>query len=171
MRLAALAMCTLLLVPILPAGAQTALLPEPIVLLDGRSIAACGVRVPGDVRGAPVVLEVMLARTKAGGDIVARLSASGGRTSDSFRLTTASQRSEQIFVGAPARDGGSIELRTSAASAAVTLLIQELMVSGAILEVTLEGGETGSIQIPGPMPQSVRAGYLNCAGDLFRPGE
>lgn len=145
--------------------------PEPIVLLDGRNIVACGVRIAAETGGAENRLDVMLMRTKDAADLVARLMPGGSRSIERFGLTTATQSSDQIFSESPLRDDGVIELRAPAASAAVTSLIQELMVSGAVLDVTYAGNEKTTSSIRGPMPQSVRAAYLNCAGDLYRPGD
>ncbi len=50
-------------------------------------------------------------------------------------------------------------------------LVRELMVSGGTVELASDGEPPRRLSVPGPLPQLVRASYLNCAGDLYRPGE
>ncbi|MEL7048029.1 MAG: hypothetical protein AAFO75_03555 [Pseudomonadota bacterium] len=47
--------------------------------------------------------------------------------------------------------------------------IQSIMVRGADIEMTSNGGRNLALSLPGPVPNLVRASYLNCSGDLFRP--
>jgi hypothetical protein len=62
-------------------------------------------------------------------------------------------------------------LRTSARLSGIegARFIQGVMVSGGMIDLRSTSGQTLALDLPGPMPQLVRASYLNCAGDLFRP--
>ncbi|MEO1205765.1 MAG: hypothetical protein AAFV45_05480 [Pseudomonadota bacterium] len=47
--------------------------------------------------------------------------------------------------------------------------IQSIMVAGANITLRDDAGKPLTLSLPGPVPNLVRASYLNCSGDLFRP--
>lgn len=48
-------------------------------------------------------------------------------------------------------------------------LMRDLMLSGARVDLERSTGHTVQVVIQGPVANSVRAAYLNCAGDLIKP--
>lgn len=137
-------------------------LVSPIVLLDGRTIVACGAR--ATTADGRTGVEVRLTRTAGS----AELSLSGTINGEQSRISadTASILSSALFG-----DQSGPVMRTPADDPRVTTFIQELMVSGAKVRLERAGTEVLEASIAGPLPQSTRAAYLNCAGDLYRPGE
>jgi hypothetical protein len=148
---------------------------EPLVLIDGERIVVCGAAATFDVGGGTASLSVALERKEQGADLVVR-----GRWREAdgkpllierLTLATASTKASEVVSRRAAEPDGTLALSGPAASPSVTILIQEFMVSGARATFESAGREPLAFIIPGPLPQSTRAAYLNCAGDLYRPGE
>jgi hypothetical protein len=138
------------------AHAEPARRIEPLVYLHDGQIKACGVRF------GFVDIEVAMKLERAGA--TAELVVSAQPAAD-VRLATASQDTSRLITG-PASDGSWRGVPDPTAGA---MLWQELMIGGARITI---GGPTERprrLVVPGPLPQQVRASYLNCAGDLFGP--
>lgn len=157
MRLAALAL--LLAAP--AAGAQQW---RPVVALEGRTPAVCGI----EVRAGAVSVRLEKRRQTAGIVTVLRVHTPDGAPLRAA-LRTASADTGSLL--APAAGAGSafeaaalLEDRLEGG-----LLPRELAISGGTLEWTAADGGTHRVVLRGPAPRDVAAAYLNCAGDLVAP--
>lgn len=150
-----------------PAGAPVSVLA--LAGLEAGNVRQCGIRAVSGDGADQVVLEIALERAGAAADLVVRASlpSARGGVSD-VRVTPRGVVLEDI--GEPVRTSLGVERRMPASSEKVTAFIHELMLQGTRATVTAAGREL-AINIPGPLSASVRASYLNCAGDLYRPGE
>ncbi|MGQ0672152.1 MAG: hypothetical protein ACT4N2_04635 [Hyphomicrobium sp.] len=148
---------------------------EPIVLLSDGRVAACGARATFSEADGVIVLDVMLRRKGDGADLVLGGSwhtpQGRARSIDALTLSTATVHTKAFAIGAPVMGASGREVTAPAADPRVTTLIQELMVSGGSIEIAVDGASPRSLVVPGPIPHATRSLYLNCAGDLFRPGE
>lgn len=71
----------------------------------------------------------------------------------------------------PRLEQGRLVTRTPLPGFEGTEFIRGLMVEGARLELIDAAGRSLALSLLGPVPHSVRASYLACAGDLVGPGE
>lgn len=144
-----------------------------LVGLENGTVRQCGVRVVVSLDDGDLAAEIALERRGRFTDLVVRATlgegGSGARALADFRIEP---RTAEL-PGMPPHDtsGGLVERRSAAADPRITAVIQELMIAGAVLVATRADGNSERIDIKGPLPASVRAAYLNCAGDLYRPGE
>lgn len=149
---------------------------EPIVGLRDGKIAQCGARLIFD-RGREVLLiEVDLTRQDGGARLglraVARQPSGAAAGLEKLEAATASVSSAELFAApAPSADAATLIYERDASDPRVTTFIQELMVSGARFRLLRSDGVAFDLDTTGPLPQSTRAAYLNCAGDLYRPAE
>jgi hypothetical protein len=65
----------------------------------------------------------------------------------------------------PFMDGGDVMHSGSAEEAG--FIIQRFMIAGGAFELE-QSGRRSVFEVKGPLPQSVRAAYLNCTGDMYR---
>jgi len=146
---------------------------EPIALLLDGKISGCGVTArfapPGAgslavsltlIRDAesPTGTRFVLGADHAEGLIIRHLSLTTGALDTSSRFTRSEQKTKSRFETSAVLEpleGGE--------------LMRSLMISGAAIAVQIEGLTDVKVSLPGPVPAGVRSGYLNCAGDLFRP--
>ena len=114
-------------------------------------------------------MEIALERSGAATELVVRASGPGtaARISD-VRVVPRTIRLDAMSGPFPAPHG--TERRMSSSSSQVTAFIHELMLRGTHAVVATAQRDI-EIEVPGPLSASVRAAYLNCAGDLYRPGE
>ncbi len=161
-----------------PAIAQTTV--EPVVLVsEAGAIKACGVRAVFKATGEEKRFE-LLVRREGNATILAlrgpcnRLvnSPEGGfeiPTLDTANYGSTDVMQEKRFQSIE----GLNELSAPATDDNIALLIQELMIGGGTFACRFEGKERAeqSYRLSGPLPNQVRAAYLNCSGDLFRPEE
>lgn len=151
---------------------------EPVVLIDDQgTINACGVRAVAGEGHAATVFELLVRRAGDAAILAVRgrcgsvgdngadgaspapnLATSGG---DSISLM---QDAELTGLG-----GGISELAAPATDDGIAMMIQRLMIGGGKFSCSPAGPGSVALVIPGPLPNQVRAAYLNCAGDLFRP--
>jgi hypothetical protein len=116
-----------------------------------------------------MTLEIALERSGAVTDLVVRAGGPGtGRSISDIRLVPRTVPLDAMSGPFPTAQG--TERRMSAADAKVTAFIQELMLRGTRAVVVTSRRDI-AVEVPGPLSASVRAAYLNCAGDLYRPGE
>jgi len=158
---------------------------EPVVLIQDGTLAACGLRALFQTGTARIRFSVV--NHKDGPATRFELTTFWQDTREpdlapaDARLVTATLDSAEMFTDkartAPAasaattQQGGPAphvkEARLDGLTGA--RLVQSLMVGGGRLSLTAKDGQTLELNMPGPMPNLIRASYLNCAGDLFRP--
>lgn len=145
----------------------------PVVELDASGgVAGCGVRfVP---EGADDVSSIALVARKSATGVMFHLEAivtdrPGLIAPRTITLQTASHDTRAL-TGIE-REPGRIAFAGPLPGDEGAGLVRELMVSGGTVEIASDGEPPRRLSAPGPLPQLVRASYLNCAGDLYRPGE
>lgn len=146
---------------------------RPVVLTDEGALVGCGLAADYRTKGQEMTISVVGLRDQTATRfmIEARPSKSGQGAAKpaSLVLRTGTLDSSSLFP--PPSETAGQSLVTSARLEPVTgaRFIQSVMVAGADVDVALASGDALALALPGPMPQLVRASYLNCAGDLFRP--
>lgn len=157
-----------LLALISPANAQrqppiTAL--EPLVKLASDALAACGFKATfvSDPNAAQV-LEVVLERNSSNPFVAVRVE--GAAEGAKLRVL----RPKQIAAFRLQRSLGTVVLSAPANDPDATEFIRQTMTFGIDVEVSTSSAAE-ILKVQGPVPPSIRAAYLNCAGDLYRPGE
>lgn len=140
---------------------------EPVVLLKEGNIRACGVRVKVSNYQAARTFELLVRRS--GSDTLLELRADCGANAAQPVIQTRTISTADLLTGESSRSAGFVVLRAPATSDKVARLIQEFMIGGGTLSCGKPAGE--NYTLGGPLPNQTRAGYLNCAGDLFRPEE
>ncbi len=167
--------------PLAAAAGQAPVTAEtvaPVVLMRSGDIAACGLTASASVNGGAAVASLTLLKdsgTAPGTRFVLHglwtgPSATPRRVSD-LTLKTASQDTASSFSKPAPDDDGAFETTAVLPGLDGANLFRELMLGGGTIEMHEEddGGDTLTLLIPGPVTPSVRAAYLNCAGDLFWP--
>jgi len=146
---------------------------EPVALMKDDQLKGCGFKLNFFTAKAKIDFDVVA--LKAGPATEFELAATWLDRFDqphsvgSFRLKSPTLDSANSFP-AVSKDGpGQARTRAKLEGIEGARFIQGLMVGGGSLWLTDASGEKLSFEIPGPMPNQVRASYLNCAGDLFRP--
>jgi hypothetical protein len=169
--------------------AAEALTATPIVRLHEGRIVACGIGLTATTTaraaasaGAPVAAE--LVNERVGDGSVLRLTvetaAAVPSTGASSALATRTHDTARLLPAptVTVRDGRTVLMAVGPVDpTAGAFLMQELAVGGGVVRVAVTAdasgptaGRAGVVHeavIPGPLPQSVRAAYLACAGDLF----
>ncbi len=146
---------------------------EPIVLTANGKLKACGVRVVFVTAKEKIDFSVIGFKSSSGNafelSAVLRDRYDRPLPARSFELDTATLKSVEAFdPPTPDKDGRS-STRKVLEGITGARFIQGYMVSGGALRLTNPDGAVVTFDIPGPMPNSIRASYLNCSGDLFRP--
>lgn len=150
-----------------------ALRAGPVVELDASGgVSGCGVRFFPE--GADDVSAIALVARKSAAGVMFHLEAfvtgrPGIVTPRTVTLQTASHDTRALT--SIEREPGRIAFAGALPGDEGSGLVRELMVSGGTVELDSEGVPPRRLSVPGPLPQLVRASYLNCAGDLYRPGE
>lgn len=148
---------------------------EPLTLMTEGAISACGTRLRVDIDGTALTVDLMVTKGGEAGSLVLRAGyESPGSTMlpvTKAEVRTSNVSTNDIFL-APGRYevDGALILEAPASDSRIAPLLQELMAGGGSLEIAREFMlAPDTIAIPGPLPQSVRAPYLACAGDLVGP--
>lgn len=151
-----------------------ALRAGPVVELDASGgVAGCGVRfVP---EGADDVSAIALVARKSAAGVMFHLEAivtdrPGLIAPRTITLLTASHDTRAL-TAIERREPDRIAFAGPLPGDEGAGLVRELMVSGGTIEVVSDGVPPRRLSVPGPLPHLVRASYLNCAGDLYRPDE
>lgn len=147
----------------------------PVVQLSDGDIALCGVRGEADFGAARIAVEVAIRKAPGDADRSEfRISAAptSGKTTvaiTGLSVRTAGLAPTEAFKSE--RDvSGALTLTGALPPTDGAMFMQQLLVGGGTATLAINGDPASiDIAIPGPAPQSVRAAYLNCAGDLFRP--
>lgn len=151
---------------------------DPVVLMREGSLEGCGLDAAYRTRGNTASVKVIAMR--AAGGVTFQLRGSwtkpghgehGEAAPRTLLLQTGTWRSNDHFPAATTTATDPDTIATQAALPGITgaRFIQSVMISGATVEMTNAAGETLKLDLPGPLPQRVRASYLNCTGDLYRP--
>ena len=146
---------------------------EPLMLLEGARIAACGVRIAPDAGRHPIAAAEM--RISRAGDTTLftfSLTATAGMSValSGVTLTTASYSTVELFPPPQPASSGRLETRTQLDAFTGADLMRELLVSGGRITAMSADGAAHDLPVDPPIPHGVRQAYLNCAGDLVRPG-
>lgn len=83
-------------------------------------------------------------------------------------LTTA-EASTSGFSALVDRERGTYETSGTFEALEGGTVMRDLMLSGATIALSVRGRPRVDLILTGPLAASVRTGYLQCAGDLFRP--
>lgn len=146
----------------------------PVIELSGQDIALCGVRGTVTLPEGRVAIEVAIRKLDGPAEgtefrVSAKLVGKVGNGPAGLSVRTATSGTTADFAAQPDYPGG-VTLTGQLPPTEGAMFMQQLMVSGARAMLTYKGSaKPVEVTIPGPAPQSVRAAYLNCAGDLFRP--
>lgn len=175
--LCALLMTAVLMGP-LPGDCSELLLPrsaEPVVLLDNRDVAGCGFEARYEAGQESVKIGVLLMKENAATVFEISgtwISESGApRSIDDFSLRSTGLDTRTLFPPLQQTADGRASTRKSLPGFEGTEFIRNLMVGGATITLMSKAGARLDLTLPGPLSQSIRASYLNCAGDLIRPAE
>lgn len=154
-------------------GAPAEVLVLPLAGLEDGQVRQCGVRVVAGLEGAELTADIALERRGRFADLALRGSVRnhGGPANTLADLRLEPRHAELPDMPPHDASGGQVERRSAASDPRVTAFIQDLMLAGVVIVATRVDGTLERIAIQGPLSASVRAAYLNCAGDLYRPGE
>jgi hypothetical protein len=139
---------------------------EPIILMQGQAIVACGVKAKFGQLTESFVMEMSLKKEGDGKRLDMKLS--GPEQIRAFDLQT-KPGSHDPFVGTkPVISDRDAYLTIDATKMDLTGYMRDFFVEDQLLTVEMAGGLTLELAIRGPISNSVRAAYLNCAGDFYR---
>ena len=142
----------------------------PLSGLEAGEVRQCGIRAISGEGARQLVIDIALERSGTAADLVVRASAAGTRSSDISDIRLMPHTVALASMSGPARTAEGLERRAPASDEKITAVIHELMLRGTRAVVVIAQRDI-AIDVPGPLSASVRAAYLNCAGDLYRPGE
>ncbi len=153
------------------AGAvESSALVMPLSGLEAGEVRQCGIRTISGIGADQLILDIALERSGAATDLVVRVNAGGTSASGLSDVRLVPRTVTLDAMSGPVRTAQGLERRTPASSEKVTAFIHELMLRGTRAVVVTRQRDV-AIDVAGPLSASVRAAYLNCAGDLYRPGE
>jgi hypothetical protein len=158
-----------------PAAVQAAAQLEPVTLLRDGAIAACGIKAEAHSGGNRALFALTLYRDRSR-PTGTRMILSGSWTDETttavalkgLRFTTTQDLIDPLTSPRVA-EGGAYEQIIDPEQDAAANAIREAMLSGATATLTSVTGAIFKITTSSPVSGSIRAAYLNCAGDLFRP--
>ena len=158
-------------------GAVVAQTMEAVVLIKDGVVSACGIKAAANISGGAAAASLTLfkdAKSASGTRFVLHgLWTSAGahpaRLASLTLRTVAADTSTMFSAVSGARDG-AFETTGELPPLDGANLFRELMLSGAIISMRDADGARLDLEIIGPVSPSVRAAYLNCAGDLVGPG-
>jgi hypothetical protein len=149
---------------------------EAVILMNNGAIAACGIKVAANISGGAATASLVLyrdAKTVSGTRFVLRglwtSAAAYPASLSTLTLRTIAADTGTTFSTVTSAPDGAFETSADLALLDGANLFRELMLSGAIISMRDAGGARLDLEITGPVSASVRAAYLNCAGDLFGP--
>ncbi len=146
---------------------------NPLILFENDRLVKCGLRAAfgtGDTGySADIVLHRMGDTAQWVVEVIGPTLTAGGPSPHDLGVKTASHDTRKNFSKPVSLASGSFEVRGSLEGLEGSTFIQEIMVQGATIGVTPAAGDSVQLILSGPLPQPVRASYLMCAGDLFRP--
>ena len=138
---------------------------SPIIEMQGDNIIACGQR----VRFEPSHVQIDLALRKEDAQpLLSIIAHQDGERLAGLALKTATISASDILGREIILPDGGVKRVAAPTSDKATVFLREYFVSGFELGLRASDGKTIKLQLDGPSPNSVRAAYLNCAGDFFR---
>lgn len=176
LKLRPLVMCAAVALSLAFAGrvfagaAENSALVMPLTGLEAGEVRQCGIRTISGFGADQLILDIALERSGKATDLVVRANAGGPSASGLSDVRLLPRTVPLNAMSGPVRTAQGLERRTPASSEKVTAFIRELMLRGT-RAVVVKRERDVAIDVAGPLSASVRAAYLNCAGDLYRPGE
>jgi hypothetical protein len=138
---------------------------EPLVGLQNGDVRQCGLKAKFVAEtDRPLTLEIALERGQGGSIVAVRVI--GAPPAATVAIAT----QDPLPKFAAAHSDTAVALQAPADSPEATDFLRRAMIAGVRVDMGYQGLQQ-RLEINGPVPQSVRAAYLNCAGDLYRPGE
>ncbi|MDX2287845.1 MAG: hypothetical protein NW217_03370 [Hyphomicrobiaceae bacterium] len=146
---------------------------EPVVLMRDGTLEGCGLTAHFDTAGNTIAIE-LVARRHAGGIehvLSGRWQTAAGKAvvATDIALRTDRIDTRAHFLPPTTDTSGTVVALGRLDPVAGALFIQGVMVAGGGLTLQSADGATLDLELAGPLPQLVRASYLNCSGDLYRP--
>lgn len=145
---------------------------SPLILLKDRKVSACGLTVLAGPPENRLVTEVKVEH-KEGHNIFSIRARphepQKGTALTDIQLTTRSLDSRSLFPKVRLDEDGYLLLQSPLDDSSGAQLMQEILVTGGAFHLTTQKGDTLSIELPRPLPHSLRLAYLSCAGDLIGP--
>ncbi|MDX2266147.1 MAG: hypothetical protein NW215_14400 [Hyphomicrobiales bacterium] len=130
---------------------------SPLAELSGDRIAACGLTIGEPAAG--LTIRFALERTPGAAALFISATRADGQPVSGALAINIPGFETAAFQTIETERGPTLTLKGEETG----FVIQRFMVAGAELRA---GGAV--IRVKGPLPQSVRAAYLNCAGDMYR---
>lgn len=158
--------------------AAAEVLPSPasvdqIVLMDDGQLEGCGFKASYRTAADTAAVSVIALRANRHVTFVVRANWTRtlhpGLQPSALVMQTGTMVSSNMFPAAEPTPDGGLETRASLPGVLGARFIQSVMVAGGRIELESRDGSKLALELPGPLPQLVRASYLNCAGDLYRP--
>jgi hypothetical protein len=142
---------------------------EPVIELTQGQVSGCGLRV--GFATATHTVEFVNRRTGPATEfLLTAVRVQPGQPAAALSLKTGAYDTRTLLPPARMTRDGEREMLTAQGTMDPTtgaFLMRELMLSGARVTWDLQNAQEVSLDIPGPLSQSIRAAYLQCAGDLF----
>ncbi len=147
---------------------------RPVMTAVGENIIACGIAI--DLKAGDQTFELILSNEKTAQLKLTKLQARQLTADQETKhveitnaaLKTADYSTTKSFRVVFPNAHGRFEATVAEDSGSAGILFQQLLIGGG--KVTIETAERKfSWHLSGPAPQNVRAPYLMCAGDLYRP--
>lgn len=157
-----------------PSAIEPSYAMRPVMTAVGEDIIACGIAI--DLKVGDQAFELILSNEKTAQRKVTKLQARRLSAEPNTKrvdvtnasLKTADYSTAKSFEAVSPNARGRFEAVETKGGDSAGILFQQLLIGGG--EVLIETpDEKYSWRVDGPAPQNVRAPYLMCAGDLYRP--
>lgn len=149
---------------------------ETVALVADGQISGCAVHARFDAGGDSANIRFALLKdaSQAAGTrfaLSAAVAGADGRKQniETLSLTTSSASTAATFSQPVAGSEGSFSVSGTFGDLQGGSVMRDLMLSGADIHISVKDRPPLILKIIGPLSASARAGYLQCAGDLFRP--
>jgi hypothetical protein len=139
---------------------------EPVVRLAGSVIVGCGLKLIGRHGDGEVTAELMLADEVGDREFIFTTVSSPPKTIEQAWIATGGLDTRSVLGKSVKNEDGSLRARGALPGLPGSEFMRSLMVEGGTLNVSSRAVPDWQGTIPAPMPQRIRAAYLNCAGDL-----
>lgn len=158
------------------AQASDTLTPRAVMSVVDREIKACGIALDFMTEAHDLVVTLSNRKhTKGVKTLLTVRSKEPVKTADAntrvisdVEIKTASLSTSDILKSTKSEPPAEYQAAAHLPSGDFSSLFQQLLVGGGQVSVTVDG-KRWTREISGPSPNSVRAEYLMCSGDLYRP--
>lgn len=174
-----LAFSTVITIAFLTISRATAkVLPEPVqiipvVLTLNDALSGCGIQADYQTGKSKVSVSIVALRAQTAVRFSLKVTwmdlTQADRQPATVMLKSGTHNSTQLFPKPSQVADHTIETSARLDGLKGASFIQSIMISGASIVLTDADQKTLPLNLPGPVPHLVRASYLNCSGDLFRP--